>query len=113
MTSASPQPRVAKLSRSLAGPARRTRYVRSKTPNTPTSSRRGSRVLIAILDTSQPHADRLAAEISIVNAICMGQGLGCVNVFPVSLADLEGTQMSLPRQLAQAIGKRAVSIPDC
>src|SRR5260370_16202539 len=43
----------------------------------------------------------------------MGQGFRGVKVLPASLADLKGTQISLPGQLPHAIGKRTVPVPGC
>src|SRR6266446_1763013 len=79
-------------------------------PNTPASTRRGSRVFAAALDTSNTPVILFVVKVTIKYSFGIRQCLRCIHVLPLRVTDFQGTQAPFVRQLPHAIGERTVSI---
>src|SRR5215468_5690585 len=53
---------------------------------------------------------RVFGEFAIKNSFCMRQGLGTVDVLPMSVANIKSPKFSVLGELAHAVGERAVSV---
>src|SRR5712664_3909032 len=82
-------------------------------PNTPPSTRRGSRPIVALLDTGKTPDMPFAVDEPIEYSFGIRQCLRCIHVLPLRIADFQGTQAPFVRQLPHAVGERTVSIPGC
>src|SRR6266403_6261353 len=82
-------------------------------PNTPASTRRGSRAFAAALDTSNTPVILFVVKVTIKYSFGIRQCFRCIHVLPLRIADFQGTQSPFVRQLPHAVGERTVSIPGC
>ena len=96
ITSPSPHPRVAMLSRSLPGPARCINHASSRTPRSPAARRATTGVL-----SRNPFMDQAPSK----DSFRIGQSFRGVDVLPLRAADFHRAQAPLPRQSAHAVGQ--------
>src|SRR5215470_1212612 len=87
-------------------------------PKAPASNRRGIRALEAgviagTLDMGKTLERGFAIGISGKHAFSVSQCLGRIKVLPLTLADFQRTQATIPNQLPHAIRERAVSVFGC
>src|SRR5277367_6415245 len=114
ITNANPQPKATMLARSLAGPVRWIRWMKSRIPSMAPSMRIGSRALvIQVLDTGQTLVTRFVVPIQIKHGFGVCEGLRGVQVLPSPVADLKSAQAPFRNQLSHSVGERAIAFFNC